>query len=338
MLGYAIVGIALFIFVQARNVYPQLLLARMFFSIGGAATSTMVTAVLPSMITSGRQADPTIDITEPPNNGHAVSPPISSECTITQQWQQCSIASTSAHPENIPHTTSPMRLAGFVGLFTGCGALVALLIFFPLPAFFRSHGADPGSAVTYSFYLVGAVAMMVSICCLFGLRGIEDERFKRETGPKNGFSRGSLLSSLKLLLDATMLGFINSSLALAYLGGFVARASSVGISLFIPLYVNAYFSSSGLCRDSTDKPEAVQGQCRRAYILAAQLTGTSQLVALLFAPIFGYLGEKSPQFNFPLLVAALAGVLGYSGLAALNSPEPYGDGGLLVLVIMCLLG
>jgi MFS family permease len=36
--GYTIVGLALFIFVQARNVYPQLLLARVLFSIGGAAT------------------------------------------------------------------------------------------------------------------------------------------------------------------------------------------------------------------------------------------------------------------------------------------------------------
>jgi len=36
--GYTIVGAALCIFVQARNVYPQLLLARILFSIGGAAT------------------------------------------------------------------------------------------------------------------------------------------------------------------------------------------------------------------------------------------------------------------------------------------------------------
>lgn len=36
--GYTIVGLALFLFVQARNVYPQLLLARILFSIGGAAT------------------------------------------------------------------------------------------------------------------------------------------------------------------------------------------------------------------------------------------------------------------------------------------------------------
>ena len=36
--GYAIVGVALMLFVQAKNVYPQLLLARLFFALGGAAT------------------------------------------------------------------------------------------------------------------------------------------------------------------------------------------------------------------------------------------------------------------------------------------------------------
>jgi MFS family permease len=38
VLGYVIVGVSLIVFVQCRNVYPELLLARMLFSLGGAAT------------------------------------------------------------------------------------------------------------------------------------------------------------------------------------------------------------------------------------------------------------------------------------------------------------
>ena len=38
VLGYTIVGISLWVFVQAKNVYPQLLLARLFFSLGATAT------------------------------------------------------------------------------------------------------------------------------------------------------------------------------------------------------------------------------------------------------------------------------------------------------------
>lgn len=38
VMGYVIVGIALMVLVQARNVYPELLLARILFSLGGSAT------------------------------------------------------------------------------------------------------------------------------------------------------------------------------------------------------------------------------------------------------------------------------------------------------------
>jgi MFS family permease len=37
-IGYAVVGVSLGLFVQAGNVYPQLLAARLLFSVGGAAT------------------------------------------------------------------------------------------------------------------------------------------------------------------------------------------------------------------------------------------------------------------------------------------------------------
>lgn len=36
--GYTIVGVSLWVLVQAKNVYPQLLLARVLFSLGGSAT------------------------------------------------------------------------------------------------------------------------------------------------------------------------------------------------------------------------------------------------------------------------------------------------------------
>lgn len=37
VIGYSIIGVSLFLFVQARNVYPQLLLARILFAIGATA-------------------------------------------------------------------------------------------------------------------------------------------------------------------------------------------------------------------------------------------------------------------------------------------------------------
>lgn len=271
-----------------------------------------------------------------PNNGHSISPSRSSGSTATQQRHQQSIASTPAGPPNTHQIASPMRLSGFVGLFTGFGALLALVLFLPLPAFFRRHGQGSGLAIAYSFYLVGGVALVVSVVCVFGLRGVEVNKTEKRDDPiKNGKSRHTLVSSPRLLYNAVALAFKDSRLALAYLGGFVARGSSVGISLFIPLYVNAYFVSSGLCEKTAKTPEAMNEQCRRVYILAAELTGLSQLVALLCAPIFGYLADRK---NLPLVVAASAGVLGYAGLAMLESPEPHGNGSPWVFAIMCGLG
>lgn len=351
MLGYTIIALALVLFVQAQNVFPQLLFARLFFSIGGAASSTMVTAILPSMITPRElynSQSPARTVT--PTNGPALSPSISSELTVTQIRHQQILARQTLHSAGPSQEPAPARLAGFVGLFTGLGALVALVLFLPLPAVFRGRGFDPGTSVAYSYYVVAAVALTVAFSVVFGLRnlaGEEGKGFSNLLKAKNTKSDGSRrienVSYAELLLDALRLGFKSTTLALAYVGGFVARASSVCISLFIPLFVNAWFISSGLCDKLPEKPEAVSlpdtNQCQRAYVVAAELTGVSQTVALVFAPIFGYMADRYPNFNIPLLLAALIGMMGYLGLAKLNSPDPKASGGSpWVFFVVALLG
>jgi MFS family permease len=44
--GYIIIGTAIILFTTAKNVYPQLLLLRLFFAIGAAACSSMITALV----------------------------------------------------------------------------------------------------------------------------------------------------------------------------------------------------------------------------------------------------------------------------------------------------
>jgi MFS family permease len=44
--GFLIMGVALLLYPVATNLYPQLLLARLLFAIGGSACSSMLTAVL----------------------------------------------------------------------------------------------------------------------------------------------------------------------------------------------------------------------------------------------------------------------------------------------------
>jgi hypothetical protein len=263
---------------------------------------------------------------------------------ITRNNQDSGFLSTSDIDSTKP---LPTRVAGLVGLSTGCGALVALSVFLPLPSFFRNNGFLPGPAVQYSFYAVGAVSIGVAIFCFFGLRnlGERDESdwhssisSERLSGAKPRLYWNKL-TFLGPLFRSFALGYDHGGFRLSYVGGFVARASSVGVTLFIPLYVNAYYAESGMCNKSIEHPYENTKYCQDAYILAAKLTGVSQLAALVFAPIFGYLADKYRRFNIPLLVSACIGIIGYTAMAFLNNPDPQAPGGTAwVFLIVSLLG
>jgi hypothetical protein len=146
-----------------------------------------------------------------------------------------------------------------------------------------------------------------------------------------------------MLTTSLSLAVRDIDIGLGYLGGFVARASSVAISLFIPLFVNNYFIQSGLCPENPDStpldPGEVKRNCQRAYIVASILTGVSQVFALLSAPVFGYLSAHYPVYRIPLLLSAAAGVSGYVAFGLLKSPDPRSeDGSIGVYFIVVLLG
>jgi hypothetical protein len=234
-------------------------------------------------------------------------------------------------------------------MLTGCGALVALGLFLPLPTHFQNSGVSRSQSVADSFYVVGTVALLVSLGCFFGLRRLSGEEGKGFRKLFRGFQssngiliEASLPSFTRLLQNSVALGFQDVNIGLGYVGGFVARASSVAISLFIPLYVNAYFISSGLCEDPNDSvqdPSVIKRNCQRAYIVASILTGVSQLVALLCAPIFGYLSGIYTTHNLPLLLASASGVAGYAAFGRVKSPDPKSeDGSFGIFFIVALLG
>ncbi|CDM32527.1 hypothetical protein DTO013E5_10089 [Penicillium roqueforti] len=339
--GYAIVALALVVFVQATNVYPQLLLGRLLFSIGGSAVSTMVTAVLPTVTGSAF-------------NAQKYRASMSSELTITPERAR------NGHSVDVDafRASPSARLSGFVGMCAGCGALVALVVFLPLAARFEKMGLSPSQAIQRSYYLVAAISLIICLVCFIGLRDLPGEQGKSwsalwktshesdddEDDDDDIYIHRPRLSYWKQLTTALTLGFRNRSIGLGYVGGFVARASSVGISLFIPLAVNHYYRASGLCDEEREPVPGsglgdIKKACPRAYIVASILTGVSQLVALIAAPAFGYLTDKSRRYNFPLLFAALVGIIGYIIFAMLPNPlfeRPDGNPG--VFVVMALLG
>ncbi|KAM0334235.1 hypothetical protein ACHAQA_001257 [Verticillium albo-atrum] len=369
VIGYTVIGLSLFLFVQAGNVYPQLLLARIFFAVGATAAATMVTAILPSLTgETGPIDDETVESPFKPtqNARHSIAMSLESDLTITPERyrgiEPTEEESTVARQERsgIKTLEKPSALAGFVGLFTGCGALVALSVFLPLPARFGEiDGVTPAEAITDSFYVVGIVSFFVAAFVFVGLRDLQGEDGKgwrvlfglrnrdREScdqeGDDDSSEKQKVLPYLRLLRDSVSLGFSDSQIALGYLGGFVARASTVAISLFIPLFVNTFFISNGFCQGSPHDPSPeLKKECRSAYILASILTGVAQLCGLICAPIFGYLSRRPGTVNWPIIVATVFGIVGYIALPQLTSPEfkdVDGRGGSpAIFLIVALLG
>ncbi|KAI9755508.1 MAG: hypothetical protein M1835_000820, partial [Candelina submexicana] len=281
---------------------------------------------------------------------HAPSPSDSSQLTITpaRLMSQPSIQAQGSRAQNKKPITSFLAPEGLVGMFTGCGALVALVMFLPLPARLQKSGAMADQAVQETYYIVGAIAFIVAIVCFFGLRGLKGEESKgwralvgqKDASHNSSPAKEQSLPYWRLLAKSIALGFKDRDIGLGYLGGFVARASSVGISLFIPLYVNTYFITSGLCTGQPQNgSEEMRRQCRRAYVLSAELTGVSQLVALLLAPVFGFLSYRFRRFSAPLLTSALIGIVGFLALALTKNPEPNSEkGSHAIFITVTLLG
>ncbi|RMZ89215.1 hypothetical protein DV736_g3544, partial [Chaetothyriales sp. CBS 134916] len=325
--GYLIVGLALVVFVQAHNIYPQLLLGRLFFSLGGAAATTMVTAVLPVVSSSDNLLVNGDRSPAAATRSHAPSPSVASELTITPDRFRCMGSRFHDGSVSEPNSyVSTSRIAGLVGMFTGCGALIALVLFLPLPANFQNHGVKPDLALQYSFYIVATIAFILALWCWLGLRRLSYEVNLDQDRSKDTKFLDQVSVIGHNLRRALAAGFQRSDICLGYLGGAVARASSVGISLFIPLLVNALFLSSHLCQPESafDSPAGLPGlkrKCPRAYIVAAQMTGLCETVALLAAPIFGYVSSKTSRKGFPMMVASACGIIGYALLPTQFSPD-----------------
>ncbi|KAL8356610.1 hypothetical protein RB601_001764 [Gaeumannomyces tritici] len=374
VLGYAIIALSLALFVQATNVYPQLLLARVLFAVGATATATMVTALLPPLTD---ESDASYSRESPTKPSHTSRNSVAlslesqeSQLTITPgrfaaQEEADEDAAGALSAADRGEAAKPSVLAGLVGVFTGCGALVALLLFLPLPVRFgRAEGTTSAQAVEYSFYVVAAVACCVAVFVFYGLRGIKGEEGKgwrlllgfaeepREDEVEGLRQHNSSVPSVRdrylpygrLLKDSVRLGFTDPQIGLGYLGGFVARASTVAISLFIPLFVNTYFIRNGFCQGSPHDPSPeLKKECRAAYVLASILTGVAQLFGLLCAPVFGHLASRASRaVNVPVVAATSLGIVGYLAFPSLPSPELSDvdgrGGGPAVLLAVVLVG
>ncbi|KAJ8102247.1 major facilitator superfamily domain-containing protein [Lipomyces tetrasporus] len=360
--AYVLVGIGLVFFVQAKNVYPDLLLLRMCFAIGGSGTAAMVTALL-SEVSSYRLPKRSF--------GTEADAEFAPEEPGTAQWFE----QQQRQQQQAPHRRTaapPVRngtLSGLVGLCTGLGAVMAVTVLLPIPTRLEAqYDLSPEESLKSAFYIVGIVAIVVGAVLFVGLRQdpsrslslwIRSIRFNRRRKRLNQLrqqssrrqsvdSQASTESNEGVLQNTAfdddewlsehehefgqqylekknsyfrllLKGFTAASepdIFLAYVGGLIARAASVAVSLFIPLFVNQYFYSEGICAITTD----VKDSCRDAYIRSAMLTGVAETCALVAAPIWGIACDKIGKTK-SLAITAVIGTIGFFGFASLDDPR-----------------
>jgi MFS family permease len=288
VVSYLIMCASLFLYTVPRDVYPGLLLVRLFFAIGVAAGTSMLTATLADY--SGGQY-----------RG---------------------------------------KISAMAGIASGIGALLAVFVLVRLPPTLAGKdNANIPRGIRATYYLCGAIAFVVAIIMFFGLhrdrtRGIRT-LFRASSSENSAITASGQESSIEaghprpapvvkpplyILFWRGVVAGKDPRVTLAYITGFVARADSIVVSLFITLWVNQYFIDHQLCPHApSHENEDIKVSCREAFRIASSLSGVAQVFALLGAPLFGFLSDRFSR-GVSVMVAGLLGFIGCFGFGLGNSP------------------
>ncbi|KAL8283293.1 hypothetical protein RQP46_005703 [Phenoliferia psychrophenolica] len=293
--GHLFVALGFAFITVSRNVYPEVLVSRLVFTIGASALVTTLGAALAGMTSITHDEEPTSEPTE-----------ASSLLPATPTG--------TANPANVA------RFAGLLGFSSGIGALLAVFGLLRLPPILAPHLDESlKRAILATFYIVILLALGEGIFLVWGLKGpvvvAESGEAELEERVALGW-KDSAVGIAKELSRGFVIASGEGEVALACLSGFVTRAQAIVVSAFIPLLINDFFLRSDLCESSSPTSQT----CRPAIILTAILTGTIQLISLILAPAFGSLSARlSPSLILSL--ASLLGATSFLGLAGTEDPR-----------------
>ncbi|KAF8452973.1 hypothetical protein BGX38DRAFT_1180004 [Terfezia claveryi] len=353
-----------------------MILWRAVFAIGGGAISTMISAVLPDLTSppAPTQFSNPISTVLPPPHPHVHGAPLSPPSSRFPHSPGITRPPTSPSSKlaGIVGLFSGLGALLALSVFLPLPTLLDPSRHSTSPTHAKVNATGTGVGLKRSYWAVATYAVVCGTACWFGLPHYGEESPKRRMRSGGGLLSGKISrwwrplfgkrdaatsdeaegllqersrrdnrpSASRMLIRALKVGHDRwRTIGISYIGGFIARASSVGLSLFIPLFVNHYFITHGLCSPRTN-PSDNEEQCRRAYIVAAILTGVSQLVGLISAPLIGYLSSSASSTQpatSPLRVlsiTSLLGTIGFIGFGFLDTP----DVGFLSLISSALLG
>ncbi|KAK6463053.1 major facilitator superfamily domain-containing protein [Scheffersomyces coipomensis] len=222
------------------------------------------------------------------------------------------------------------KYAALIGVSTGLGAIFAVSNFLTLPVklvnWYPDLSLKDGIKTSY---LILAAYSFISFLILHAL--LYDKTKVRISEPlilNDGEDAIDVVIPInvpyfQLLKQGIELSKNNPKVQLSYVGAFVARSTTVTTSVFIPLLVYNYYYKQKLC-DVTEYPN--KKNCYDGYIFAAILTGVAQTVALVSAPLWGYLIDLKRIGTYKTLyVASFIGLIGNYGLCLTSSSDSVYD-------------
>ncbi len=182
------------------------------------------------------------------------------------------------------------KLTGIAFFLNGIGSVAFFVGLTRLPNIFANNGVPELWAGRYAYLLVAGIALLAAIIML----GLKPGR------PDNTTAHEPVLKLLCEGLGAAS----NYRIALAYLSAFAARADMAIVTLFLTLWV---------VRAATD----VASTAAEATARAGMMVGTAQMAAVIWAPIFGIIGDKVNRLTL-LVMAFLIATAGYGWVASLD--------------------
>ncbi|KAJ3082995.1 hypothetical protein HK102_001335 [Quaeritorhiza haematococci] len=322
--GYLFMGVGLLAFTYATNVYPELLLLRFVFAIGGSAASSMLTAVMADF--AGDESRGIIS---------ALVGEMSGVGALLALFVFLRL------PSNFGGGLAGLRKTYFI--VGGISLVFAFFLFFALRVRKRKQPAAGKTIATVNSNGASSTPNETAV----------DVSAQQEGGsapnadnPSTGLVEKSNAKSItriavegvaamkdgKILVLTIPLFITSFHNKQGYIGGFLARASSVIITIFLPLWMYKYYIDKGACSVRDPNDPDIRETCREAYVKASTLSGVAQTLVLVGAPIFGILADR---FYRPLatLIAAVIGLIGYLALFFIRNPTSPS-----MYLIVCLVG
>lgn len=358
VIGYCFISFALLTYTFVQNAWPQLLYCRLLFAIGGSAVTAMLTGILNSYsatFSEIRQRSST-------ESAATETDPLLGEASNTER----SKVKKQSHGRLAALAGLTTGFGALLAVFILLRLPTILAGIHDRKDRKPNNHDDEAirQGTREAFYIVALLALIVATALSLGLK-MDAPSSKQVTGrhttsqeelntsnynipqPSTREARrqrlrsrlqrrseasswSTFLSSVGRLAKGIFAGFRlagkDSNLPLAYIGGGLARASTIATTVFIPVLVTRFFYSSGLCSDlsTPDVPnEELKRRCRQAFTVASILSGVIQLVALLLAPLIGYLCDAFTP-SATLFFVSLVGTISYlvMGTALPNDGDP----------------